>query len=197
MTVKIVTPPSVEPVSLAELREQLRIDHDDEVAILLQKISAARRHVESLTGLALAPATFDLTLDRFPAAEIAIPKAPLVSVTSVSFIGADGIEAVVSASNYVVDTALPQGWIVPVSDFSWPATMATINAVRVRFVAGYETPPENLKEAILQLAAWWYEQREAGRWKARQRRFRSRSPTWSPPNGSGPSDAWSEAQTRD
>ena len=154
---KIVIPPEAEPVTIAELKEQLRIDHSDEDALLGAKITAARRHVENLTGTAIAPATYEFFLDSFPLAEIELPRAPVISVSTVSYIGADGIE--VNATDYEVDTASPRGWIVPTA--AWPTAMATINAVRVRFVAGYETAPESLREANLHLAAWWYENREA------------------------------------
>ena len=62
----------------------------------------------------------------------------------------------------MVDTVSERGWIVPIEDFSWPTTLKTINAVRVRFMADFapEDVPEPLKEAILQLANWWYEHRE-------------------------------------
>lgn len=158
---KIVIPPGAEPVTIAELKDQLRVDHDHEDALLAAKITAARRHVENLTGIAIAPATYEETFDRFPSGEIKLPKSPLISVASVKFTDPDGVEQAVDPTSYSVDTASPEGWVVPVAGFSWPSTMATIGAVRIRFVAGHEDVPETLREAILQLAAWWYEHREA------------------------------------
>lgn len=152
-------PPSDEPVTLADLKDQLRVDHTDEDAFLAMKISTARRHIENLTGLTLARATFEVALDAFPRAEIEIPKNPLVSVESIRFIAPGGAELTVAPNLYVVDTVSERGWIVPVE--AWPQTMRLINAVRVRFVAGYDEAPETLREAVLQLAAWWYENREA------------------------------------
>lgn len=102
-----------------------------------------------------------MALDAFPKTEIEIPKNPLVSVESVKFTAPSGAELTVAPNLYVVDTASERGWIVPVE--AWPQTMRVINAVRVRVVAGFddETVPETLREAVLQLAAWWYENREA------------------------------------
>ena len=45
-------------MTLADLKGQLRVDHGDEDAFLAMKISTARRHIENLTGLTLARATF-------------------------------------------------------------------------------------------------------------------------------------------
>lgn len=58
MRARVVIPPSDEPVTLADLKGQLRVDHGDEDAFLAMKISTARRHIENLTGLTLARATF-------------------------------------------------------------------------------------------------------------------------------------------
>ena len=162
-TARIVIPPEVEPVTLEELRLQARVDHGKEDALLVAKIAAARRHIENLTRPTLAVATFEVRLDRFPSAAIELPKVPVVEVSSITYVGADGVEAVLSPADYVVDTASPRGWIVPRSGSSWPTTMRTLNAVGIRFTAGYapEDVPEPLREAILQLAAWWYAQREA------------------------------------
>jgi uncharacterized phiE125 gp8 family phage protein len=159
---RLVTPPEAEPVTLDELKQQLRIDHDDEDTFLAAKLRAARRHVEGMTGLALARATYEIVLDRFPSAEIHIPRGPLVSVTSITYVDADGGQGEITADRFTVDSASPEGWIVPVLGFTWPATMKTTNAVRIRFVAGYDAAelPEPLREAILQLASWWYEARE-------------------------------------
>ena len=160
MALKLVTPPSAEPVSLDELKEHLCFTDDlgtADDAMLTRKIAAARQHVERMLGQSLIDTTFDLFLDRFPRAEIGLPRGPLRSVVDLAYIGLDGIEATVSAANYAVDTVSSPGWVVPHTNVSWPQTMETVNAVRVRFVAGYsDTPsglPEALKEAVRQLAA--------------------------------------------
>jgi uncharacterized phiE125 gp8 family phage protein len=85
------------------------------------------------------------------------------SITSVIYVDTDGQEQTLSADLYEVDIASDPGWIVPAASTRWPRTMRTINAVRVRFVAGYGDPedvPEKIKTAIKALVAHWYEARE-------------------------------------
>ena len=63
-------------------------------------------------------------------------------------------------TDYQVDVYSEPGWIMPGAN-GWPAIMDTINAVRVRFVAGYEAVPPAIKQAVMLLAAHYYENRES------------------------------------
>lgn len=161
MALVVIAAPETEPVTLAELKSHCRVDHDDDNAYLEKTIKAARQHVERFTGKALISTTYDLLYDAFPSGPIQIQKGPLLSVTGVFYIDATtGLEVTLATDQYQVDTASDPGWIAPTTD-GWPATLATINAVRIRFVAGFASVPEDLKLAVLQIAAHWYERREA------------------------------------
>jgi uncharacterized phiE125 gp8 family phage protein len=131
-------------LDLADVKSSLRITHVDADDILAGYIQAAISEVENpagLYGLGLAPRTWELALDEFPAAEIHLPVGPVASVTSVKYTDSDGFEQTVSSADYEVDTYPErEGWIVPVTDFTWPTSMDTINAVRVRWVAGIGCP---------------------------------------------------------
>ena len=166
MKTRLVIPPDEEPVSLAEIKAQLAFTADLGTAddeMLERKLRAARQYVERFIGAPLLAATYDGFLDSFPRAEIEVPF-PLRSVGEVAYTDPQGLERIVSAAAYETDTLGETGWIVPIAGARWPETMTTINAVRIRFVAGLaaeaEDVPEPLRDAILQLAAWWYEQRE-------------------------------------
>lgn len=147
-------------VTVSEAKANMRVDHDADDALIGTLIRAATAHAERWTGMAFEPSTWDLVLDRFPSAEIAVPLSPLVSVTSVTYVDEDGAEQTVAGSDFVADTASRDGWIVPADGFAWPATLAAINSVRVRFVAGRGTP-DDARQAILLLVGHWYANREA------------------------------------
>jgi uncharacterized phiE125 gp8 family phage protein len=58
--------PASEPISIAEAKDHLRIDHDDEDDYIDGLIQMAREQVESDCARALMTQTRVLTLDRFP-----------------------------------------------------------------------------------------------------------------------------------
>lgn len=141
MTLKLVTAPTVEPITWAQAQAHLRAPDDDE-DLVTALIGAVRQHIDGPDGLlqrALVTQTWDLYLDKFPCSEIRIPLPPLQSVVSVKYDDKDGNEQTVSDANYSVDTISQPGWLLPDSGTPWPTTFNGVNAVRVRFIAGY--PP--------------------------------------------------------
>ena len=125
---------------------------------------AARQHIDGKDGWlgrAIVSQTWELSLDTFPADEIQIPLVPLVSITSVVYDDEDGIEQTIDGADYTLD---PAGWVVTAGDYSWPTPITAINAVRVRFVAGYGDAadvPATIKAAILLMVGDLYAQRES------------------------------------
>lgn len=173
MALRLITAPTVEPVTLVEAKAHLRVDHSDDDTLIGLLIESARHYIdgpEGFLGRAIITQTWELVLDEFPTNEIRIPLPPLQSVTSVIYDDADGNEQTVDAADYAVDTASEPGWVVP-STAGWPTVFEGINAVRIRFVAGYapsiDSPPDlranvpgSIKAALLLLIGALYEHRE-------------------------------------
>jgi uncharacterized phiE125 gp8 family phage protein len=145
VSLSLVTAPTAEPVALADVKLHLRIGSDvtAEDDLLAGLIVAARDYVESFTHRALPLQTWDDKRDAFPSdgGPIWLPKAPAVSVTSVTYIATDGVSTVWSSALYTTD--LPTGpkaragGLVPAYGEVYPSTRDVPNAVIVRFVAGY------------------------------------------------------------
>lgn len=174
MSLRLITAPSVEPLSLAEVKEHLRVSSTDEDTKIAMCIAAARSHVEGpygFLGRALVTQTWELVLDTFPTNEIKIPLPPLQSVSSIKYDDAAGDEQTVDTADYSVDDVSQPGWVVP-STSGWPTTFEGVNAVRVRFVAGYDaddsvSPPDltanipaDIKAAMLLHIGSMFEHRE-------------------------------------
>jgi uncharacterized phiE125 gp8 family phage protein len=132
-------------------------------------LTAARQYCETFTHRAFITQTWDWNLDAFPSDDcFRLPKAPLISVTSVTYVDSNGTTQTVSASDYTVVTpAGPEcapGFIVPAYSLYWPTARSVPNAVTVRFVAGYGAAaavPAGIKAAMKLLIGHWYERREA------------------------------------
>jgi len=164
VSLSLVTAPAVEPVSLADAKGQLRLSLADDDALITALIVAAREYVETFTHRALITQTWDDTRDAFPGDDVIwLPKAPLVSVTSVTYVDSNGATQTWSSTLYTVDA--PTGpkarvaCIVPNYGQSYPSTRDVINAVTIRFVAGYGATatavPASLKHAMKLVIETW------------------------------------------
>lgn len=165
-SLRLITPPSELPVTLAAAKDYLRVTQDDEDVGITAMIAAAVNLLDGrggFLGRCLEPQTYELLLDAFPAAEVRLPIGPVASITSVLFTDREGADGAVKPGDFTLDNAETfGGWIVPHVGAVWPATMATINAVRIRFVAGVGAP-EGVKQAILDMVATRYDTRGEGR----------------------------------
>lgn len=162
----LVTAPTAEPVTLAQVKLHLRVDDSVEDALLTGLIRAAREHVETVTQRALMTQTWDLKLDAFPCdgAAIEIPKPPTQSVTSITYVDTAGVTQTWSSALYTTDLPSdPQGQpgrIVPAYQQVYPQTRDVPNAVTVRFVAGYTAiglVPDSIKAAMKILIGTWFD----------------------------------------
>jgi uncharacterized phiE125 gp8 family phage protein len=175
-TLSLVTGPG-EPVSLVEVKSHSRIDMPDDDVLLSGLITAARQKFDGRDawyGRALMTQTWDLFLPRFPCAPdvaydsmigISVPLPPLQSVTSITYTDPAGNPQTLAGSEYVVDTKCEPGRIVPAYGKGWPATRDVVNAVAVRFVAGYGTSsttvPQEIRDWIKQAVDYRYLNRGA------------------------------------
>ena len=177
MTVRVVTPPASEPVTLAEVKAYARVDTSADDSLLSAMIVAAREAGENETRRAFMPQTLELTLDAFPRKTgrrawsswldyaVDLPRPPLASVTSVSYLDPAGVLQTLGPSAYVVSQlsdAIP-ACLAPAFGASWPDTQAMPGAVRVRYTAGWADPesvPEAIRAWIRAKVATMYEHRE-------------------------------------
>ena len=155
--------PASEPVTTAEAKLHLRVDHGDEDAYIDTLVATARQHIELVTRRAMVDTTFELKLDAFPT-EIRPPRSPLSSVSSITYVDTDGATQTLSASVYSVDTDTEPGRISLAFNQSWPDIREQNNAVVVTFVAGYGAAASNvpaaLREVVKMLTAHYYEFRQ-------------------------------------
>lgn len=168
MSLKLISAPGEEPVSLADARAHCRLIADEIGDDLLgMYITAARELCESVIGRALVTQTWEQTLDDFPSgdkSDIKLLKLPVQSVSSVEYVDADGAEQGLAVDQYATDLQDAEAWILPADGLTWPATDDVINAVTVTFVAGYgdaAAVPKQLKVWILATVAMFATQREA------------------------------------
>ena len=165
MSTTLVTPTTENPVTLAEFKEYLRIDGDDENAQLQRFLNAAIVSAQQWTRRQFTFATYEYTVDFFPAGRIDLPLTPLSSVVSIKYIDSDGDEQTLDTADYVVTTGHEPGFVEPAYNVSWPTTRNQTDAVTIQFIAGYgidgATVPDDVRLLIELIASTWYECRGA------------------------------------
>lgn len=165
MSLTLVTGPATEPVTLAEVKEQIRLDIDEDDALLRRLMISARVWVEGQTKRALVSQTWDQKIDydwpyRAWIPHIRFEKNPVQSVTSITYQTGASPSPSLSASDYIAVTREHGSYVAPAYGVTWPTVRTIPEAITVRFVAGYTSVPEPLKHAIMLLVAHWYENRE-------------------------------------
>jgi uncharacterized phiE125 gp8 family phage protein len=138
-----ITQPTVEPVTLERAKLHLRVESADEDALISAYISAAREMAEGVTGRAIALSTWEMRTDAFSSA-LRLDWPSVQSVAEVQFLDPAGELLTLDPQDYELDNAsdVAPAWLVPKPGLAWPATAARVNAVRVRYTAGYATPAE-------------------------------------------------------
>ena len=157
-----VTAPTVEPVSVAEVKLHSRIGVDTDDTLIALYITAARQLCEQKTGRSLAPRTLARYYDEFPDS-IEMPKGPITSVDSLKYLNTSGVLTTLSSALYSLDATQLSSWIVPAYGTTWPSTLTTPNAVQVQYQVGYSasTIPASIKAWILLEVGTLYDNREA------------------------------------
>lgn len=160
---KLVTGPIIQVMTVSELKQHLRIEKDDDDALLEEYIQSATAMLEEDAEIALFTQTHALYLDCFPD-EIELRKPPIQSVSSIVYLDADGDSTTLSSSLYRVDANGRPGRITPAYGQSWPTTYPVNNAITVTFVCGDTTlaaVPNMAKQGIRMLCGHWYKHRES------------------------------------
>lgn len=160
MTLLLVTGPLDEPVTLDEARAHLRLDATSEDGLLTALLTAARTSLEGETRRAFMTQSWRLILDEWPGATLTLPLAPVSAVTAVTINDVDDTREI-AASLY--ETALEGDAPRLTRVATWPLPTRRVGGIAIDFTAGYGAAaavPAPLKQAILLLAAHWFENRE-------------------------------------
>jgi uncharacterized phiE125 gp8 family phage protein len=172
----VETPPAIEPVTLAEAKQHLRVDIADDDTYIEALIVAARQYAEEYLDRALISQQLAMRMDTFPY-EFELPRPPMatsgtLTTTAVTYALDPGSASTavpttttLSTSQYRVDRDDTPGRIRTVYNGTWPSHLSDPNAVTVTWWAGYGSStsdvPQAIRNAMLMLVGHMYEQRLA------------------------------------
>ncbi len=163
-SVRVITAPTVEPVTITECKLDARVDGSTEDTLFTTLIAAARQEIENAARRALISRTLELALDMWPAARhIQLPYPPLASVTSIKYSDQDNVVQTWSASSYIAVTDEEPGLILLADNADWPTDLHSYPRIRIRYVAGYgaaaSAVPDSYKQDIRGLVKLQYDYR--------------------------------------
>jgi uncharacterized phiE125 gp8 family phage protein len=166
MKATCIVAPTIEPITVAELKEHLRVETADEDTLIGGILAAAREQIEDWTRRALMTQTWEYYLERFPSCGyIVLPFGNLQSVTSFKKRDCYGVEtALTVTTDYLVETNGDRhGRIVLPYGGTWPGdTLFPSKPITVKYVCGWATRdavPVKIKQAIKLICAERYENR--------------------------------------
>ena len=167
MNLVLKTPPAIEPISLTEIKEYLRLDADDisEDNDLTAYLTAAREYCEGFQNRAYITQTWELSFDCWPCSMIELPKGSLQTVNLVSYKDSGGVTTELTETiDYVYSPRGIRGRLTPAYGKTWPSfTPFPLDAVVIKFTCGYGDTavdvPAKVIQAIKLLTSHWYENR--------------------------------------
>ncbi len=190
-SLKVITPPASEPVTLAMVKQFCRIDTVADDLMIPMLITAAREWCEGFTGRKFMPQTLQASWDRFPmlpnmqyspgnpnalvpavsnmwplnpsAWAIELPEPPVIAVNSVQYYDQNQTLQTLPPSQYQADLASEPARLTPVTGSYWPECSFMPAAVIVQYQSGYSTSPlpNAIMVAIMMMVAYLYQNREA------------------------------------
>ena len=148
--VAVVSDVVVEPVSLTDAKNWMRITYTDDDSMIKELIQSARKHIEFLTsvsfGSKVLKANIELTGTIPGVWMVDLPYGPMVCVNEVLWkTGFNMHETLVKNDDYeIIGNKL---WFYSEGNYT------------ITYQAGYSSLPEDIKSDILTLVAWSYENR--------------------------------------
>lgn len=143
-------------VSLANMKEFLRVDHSDEDTTITALLDAASAFVSDYTNRHFATdGSAIFYLPRFRASALAY--GPVKTISSITYADGNGDTQTLETSRYYLDKVRDNTCIIYFHDVP---TVELYNAMPIAITATVGTlPTPNVKHAVRMLVAHWYENR--------------------------------------
>jgi len=165
--------PAVEPITIPQAKNFLRVDVPDDDDLIESLIMGAREACEAFIRGFLITQTWKVTLDAWPADQspIEIPIEPLQSVTSATWTDQTGAVTTLNAWNgssgdYILDTDHEPARLVLPPNQSWPSqSLWPVSPIQITVKAGFgdtaDSVPRSYINGMRMCIAHWYENRPA------------------------------------
>jgi hypothetical protein len=178
MNSALKTAPAVDPISLAEAKEYLRVDLNEDDALITAMITAVTKKVESIIGRKLITQEWETYLDRWPLGRknmwfdgtremaiselvsekkyIELPFGPMQATDfKLETFDNDDVAYEMPSTDYVLDTAGPRGRVSLKLGSVWPTTvLRPINGIKITATYGVDDASDVQDDIKLAIKVW-------------------------------------------
>jgi uncharacterized phiE125 gp8 family phage protein len=155
----------VEPVTMQQVKDHLRITWEEEDALIYSFLVAAREYVEKITSQAVIPQTINAYYDNLPvfSGSLSLPLSNAVAITSVKYLDSAYAQITMPSSEYYLTVGQPNKVFFKSPA---PASADQPDSVEIIYTAGYGSAPfkpfaQAIRASILVMVADLYENRES------------------------------------
>lgn len=160
MSMKCLVRPAVEPVSVAQLRDWLRIDGSVEDATLQSLVTAARTTLEGWTRRAFIEQVWEITWSGpFHGGVLRLPLGPPVATGPVRLYDGAGVETSLAPAQVSLDLDDQRPALRIAGVAAAASAQRAVAEVTLGYGAAAEDVPAPLRQAILMLATFWHGRR--------------------------------------
>jgi len=159
-------PPTVEPVTLDDLKSQTHITHSFQDDTLSAYLRAGRIRAEEYQRRSYTTQEWLLTLDCWPSSPIQLLRSPVQELLSIKLYDTENNEHTLDLNDFYVDTDHEPAKLILNDSASLPSiALRSVGAVKIAYRAGYgdnaADVPEDAKHAILLFASFADDNRAA------------------------------------